>query len=337
MGHRKKHAPHRGSLGYRRKRTKRHTSRMRTWPDAETAGTPRLLGFAGYKAGMTHIAMINTNKRSPFYRQEQFIPVTVVETPPLAIFAVRLYVTDEITSHLRCLTQIWGDKIDKDLERRIKLPKEKTNKGQKIAVVRKDLDIVREIRVLAHTLPVEAGLSQKSPDIIEIKVTGDVTSAFEYAIEILDTKIEVSEVYQPSDFVDVNSVTKGKGFAGPVKRHGIKILPRKTRKGRRVVACIGPWHPARVMWTVPRAGQLGYFTRTEYNKQILKIGNDGEEVTPVSGFKRYGKVTKHCVIRGSIPGSTKRLIRFRDPIRAKSVDFEVEDLQITYISTSAKN
>ena len=129
MGHRKKHAPHRGSLGYRRKRAKRHTSRMRTWPKVETAGTPRLLGFAGYKAGMTHIAMINANKRSPFYKQEQFIPVTVVETPPLAIFAVRLYTSDEITNHLRCLTQIWGDKINKDLERRIKLPKEKTDKG----------------------------------------------------------------------------------------------------------------------------------------------------------------------------------------------------------------
>jgi large subunit ribosomal protein L3 len=145
----------------------------------------------------------------------------------------------------------------------------------------------------------------------------------------------LDDVYQTSDFIDVNAITKGKGFAGPVKRHGIKILPRKTRKGRRVVGCIGPWHPARVMWTVPRAGQLGNFTRTEYNKQILKIGEDGEEVTPLNGFKRYGRVTRHCLIRGSIPGSSKRLIRFRDPIRPKPVD--IEDLQITYISTAAKN
>ncbi|MHA1542779.1 MAG: 50S ribosomal protein L3, partial [Candidatus Hodarchaeales archaeon] len=50
MGHRKKHAPHRGSLGYRRKRTNRHTSRIRTWTNSAEA---RLLGFVGYKAGMT--------------------------------------------------------------------------------------------------------------------------------------------------------------------------------------------------------------------------------------------------------------------------------------------
>jgi large subunit ribosomal protein L3 len=89
------------------------------------------------------------------------------------------------------------------------------------------------------------------------------------------------------------------------------------------------------MWTVPRAGQLGYFARTEYNKQIVKIGDDGEEVTPTSGFKRYGKVGKHCVIKGSVPGSPKRLIRLRNPIRPKPVD--LGDIQITYISTTAKN
>jgi large subunit ribosomal protein L3 len=194
---------------------------------------------------------------------------------------------------------------------------------------------VKEVRVLAHTLPREAGFPQKSPDILEIKVGGSISEAFEYAAEILGQKVSIEDVYKPSDFVDVCATTKGKGFAGPVKRHRIKILPRKTRKGRRVVGCIGPWHPARVMWTVPRAGQLGYFARTEHNKQILKIGEDGEEVTPISGFKRYGKVGKHCILRGSVPGSVKRLIRLRDPIRFKPK--ETEDLQITYISTTAKN
>ncbi|MFX0084551.1 MAG: 50S ribosomal protein L3 [Candidatus Hodarchaeota archaeon] len=332
MGHRKKHAPHRGSLGYRRKRAKRHTARLRTWPDSPE---PRLLGYAGYKAGMTHISMVNTDKRSPFYKQEQFIPVTILETPPLVIFAVRVYKTDPISKTLQVFTQIWGDNITKDLSRRIKVPKEKLDKDKKIATVRKIIDEVQEIRVLVHTLPKEAGLSQKTPDILEIKVGGPIPEAFNYSLEQLSKKINLEDVYKPSDFVDVNTTTKGKGFTGPVKRHGIKILPRKTRKGKRVVGCIGPWHPARVMWTVPRAGQLGYFARTEYNKMILKIGEDGEEVTPTSGFKRYGKVGKHCVIHGSVPGSVKRLIRLRDPIRLKPTD--IEDIQITYISTSAKN
>jgi len=335
MGHRKKHAPHRGSLGYRRKRARRHTARWRNWPDLAESVKPRLLGFAGYKAGMTHLAIVNTDKRSPFYKQEQFIPVTILETPPIMIFSIKIYNRDPITNKLNTMTQIWGENIDKDLGRRIKIPKEKKNTEHQIEIVRKTLDEVCEIRVLTHTLPKEAGLPQKTPDTLEIKVGGSVNEAFKYAVEILDKKINLEDVYEPSDFVDVNATTKGKGFAGPVKRHGIKILPRKTRKGRRVVGCIGPWHPARVMWTVPRAGQLGYFARTEYNKQILKIGEDGEEVTPVSGFKRYGRVGKHCVLLGSIPGSPKRLIRLRDPIRQKPKAFE--DIQITFISTTAKN
>jgi large subunit ribosomal protein L3 len=335
MGHRKKHAPHRGSLGYRRKRAKRHTARWRTWPEYDESVEPRLLGFAGYKAGMTHIAMVNTDKRSPYYKQEQFLPVTVLETPPITIFSIRLYGTDDITKKFRVITQIWGENINKDLSRRIKIPKEKINKKDRIQEIKKTIDEIKEIRVLAHTLPREAGFPQKTPDILELKVGGSIEKAFNYAVNILDKKINFDDVYKPNDFVDITSTTKGKGFAGPIKRHHIKMLPRKKRKGRRVVGCIGPWHPARVMWTVPRAGQLGYFARTEYNKQIVKIGDDGEEVTPTSGFKRYGKVGKHCLVKGSVPGSPKRLIRLRNPIRPKPV--ELGDIQITYISTTAKN
>ena len=332
MGHRKKHAPHRGSLGYRRKRARRHTARWRTWPDSVK---PRLLGYAGYKAGMTHVSLVNTDKRSPFYKQEQFIPVTVLETPPLFIFALRAYEIEPLNETLQVSTQIWSKDIDKDLGRKIQIPKEKLNQDQQISDIRKKIDKIKEIRVLVHTLPNEAGFAQKTPDILEIKVGGPISEVFEYAIEKLGTKISLDDVYKPTDLVDVNTTTKGKGFAGPVKRHGIKILPRKTRKGRRVVGCIGPWHPARVMWTVPRAGQLGYFARTEHNKMILKIGEDGEEVTPINGFKRYGKVGKHCLIHGSVPGSVKRLVKLRDPIRPKPT--VIEDIQITYISTSAKN
>lgn len=51
-----------------------------------------------------------------------------------------------------------------------------------------------------------------------------------------------------------------------------KKLPRKTHKGLRKVACIGAWHPSRVQFSVPRAGQKGYHHRTETNKKIYRIG-----------------------------------------------------------------
>ena len=42
------------------------------------------------------------------------------------------------------------------------------------------------------------------------------------------------------------------------------------------VACIGAWHPARVSWTVARAGQMGFHHRTEMNKKVYRVGKKGE-------------------------------------------------------------
>ncbi|WES02050.1 50S ribosomal protein L3 [Bacillus velezensis] len=66
--------------------------------------------------------------------------------------------------------------------------------------------------------------------------------------------------------------TKGKGYKGVTSRWHTKKLPRKTHRGLRKVACIGAWHPARVAFSVARAGQKGYHHRTEINKKIYKIG-----------------------------------------------------------------
>jgi len=65
--------------------------------------------------------------------------------------------------------------------------------------------------------------------------------------------------------IDILGVTKGKGVAGVMKRFGVKHLQKKSHRGFRKVGCIGAWHPARVAWTVPRTGQLGYHHRTEIN------------------------------------------------------------------------
>ena len=82
MGHRKKHAPKRGSLSYSpRKRAKNILARIRYWPKIEM-DTPTLLSFIGYKAGMTHLFIVEDRKRSPNYGKEVIRPATIIETPP---------------------------------------------------------------------------------------------------------------------------------------------------------------------------------------------------------------------------------------------------------------
>lgn len=63
---------------------------------------------------------------------------------------------------------------------------------------------------------------------------------------------------------------------GVTARWRTKKLPRKTHKGLRKVACIGAWHPSRVQYGVPRAGQMGYHHRTEVNKKIYRIGEGSD-------------------------------------------------------------
>lgn len=59
---------------------------------------------------------------------------------------------------------------------------------------------------------------------------------------------------------------------GVTSRWHTKKLPRKTHKGLRKVACIGAWHPARVGYSIARAGQKGYHHRTEINKKVWPRG-----------------------------------------------------------------
>ena len=63
---------------------------------------------------------------------------------------------------------------------------------------------------------------------------------------------------------------------------------------------------------------------------------DGAEVTPKGGFLNYGEVRNNYVlVYGSVPGPTKRLIRFRDATRLpKKADMEAVD--VTYVSVESK-
>ena len=136
--------------------------------------------------------------------------------------------------------------------------------------------------------------------------------------------------------LDTIAVTKGKGFQGAVKRWGVKLLTHKNSKHRRMIGTAGSWHPNWVQATVPQAGQMGYHQRTEYNKRVLKIGENGEEITPTGGFPHYGVVRNpYILLHGSIPGPAKRLISMRDAVRYQR-GVKVEKTEISYISTTSK-
>ena len=307
-------APRRGSIAYLpRARAARLTGRIRYWP--EIKGGPAVLGFAGYKAGMTRIYVTDNNPSSPNYGKEVVQPVTIIETPPMIVCAIRTYV--ETVTGLQTLTEIWAEKPPKDLERVLTLP-EKFDPKNASNKIEQNLGKINGVFLFLCTQPRMTGAPKKKPDMMEVKVGGGSTQQqLDYAHNLLGKTVNASDVLKEGLLVDVIAITKGKGIAGAVKRWGVHMLPHKGRKTKRGIGTLGPWHPAHVMYTVPRAGQLGLAQRTEYCKQILKIGSKGAAVTPEGGFIRYGVVNSDFIIlRGSIPGPAKRLVKLRYSARA---------------------
>ncbi|MEM1578881.1 MAG: 50S ribosomal protein L3 [Archaeoglobaceae archaeon] len=324
----KEHRPKRGSLAFSpRKRASRIVPRIRSWPECREV---RVQGFAGYKAGMTHIVMIDDRKNSLTYGEEVVIPVTVIETPPMKVAGVRVY--RETKYGLQIAKEVWAENLDSYLGRRVKIPKKKF-----------DVEALKtvegsEVRVITYTQPyLLTGVPKKVPDVMEQKVGGSFKEALDYAISKLGKEISISEVFKEGSIVDVSAITKGKGFEGVVKRWGVITMNAKharSSKGRRV-GTLGPWTPHRIRWTVPQYGQMGFHQRLEFNKRIVKIGNNGEEITPAGGFPHYGVVKNHYVlISGTVPGTVKRLVRIRDAIRPPKAEFV--GVNVVYVSTSSK-
>ena len=321
--------PKRGSRAFSpRKRAKNIAGRVDFWPDVDEG--PQLLGFAGYKAGMTHVFLIEDRGRAPDYGKEVRNPATVIEAPPMVICAVRAYV--KTSEGLKSFTEAWMENPPADIRRRVK-PLIPTTPEEGLEQIASQLERLAELRVIAMTQPRLSSVPKKKPELMEIKIGGGTKEEqLNYARELLGKTVGVSDIFRAGESIDIIGVTKGKGFQGPVKRWGIRILQRKSRKTVRGVASIGPWHPARVMPGVPRAGQMGFHHRTEYNKRILLLGSDGEQVTPKGGFNRYGFVNGDFIlIKGSVMGPAKRLIKLRKA--ARSSRYPEAAPQVTYIHT----
>jgi len=329
------HQPRKGSVAFSpRKRAAKETPRIKSWPlDDE----PKLLGLAGYKVGMTHTMIVDNDKNSPTNGMEVFTPVTVLEVPPVVVMGIRAY--ERTTYGLKVITEVIADNLDKELSRKISLPKD-YDKSKAIAKIQEALKDTEDIKVLVHTNPKVTSVPKKKPEIFECGIGGKTPEEkLNLAIELLGNEVKANEIFSDGQFVDSIGITKGKGFQGPVKRWGIRIQYGKAARSskKRHIGSLGPWTPSRTMWTVPQAGQMGYHKRTEYNKKILKIGDamEVDEINPDGGFIKYGLVKNdYILVKGSVPGPSKRLIILRKPVRASGKSNDAP--QINYISTKSK-
>lgn len=113
-----------------------------------------------------------------------------------------------------------------------------------------------------------------------------------------------ADVFEAGEIVDVVGVTKGKGFAGPMKRHnfsGLSATHGTQRKHRSPGSIGGCATPARVFKGTRMAGHMGHQRVTTLNLRVIKADPERNLL----------------LIRGAVPGPRGGLVMVRTAVRRR--------------------
>ena len=313
MGHRRHSQPRRGSLAYLPKgRAQSMEARIRSWPK-QTFEEPKLLAHAGFKAGCIQIVSIDDREKTPNFGKQLVSLGTVIVTPPILIIGMRGYTKNHNGQHADF--DVFAKDLPKEISRILK-----NTEGNDLESIQNSIGKIHDLFAVVAIIPRHSNLEQKKPYVFEIAVQGGtIEKQFTFLKELLGKEIKIDQVFESGATVDTAAITKGKGWEGPITRWGVKKKQHKSRKSVREVGSLGPISPQNVMYTVPRAGQRGFHQRTEYDKRIMILSNTEKnefKINPAGGFKHFGFVNgDYVVLKGSVPGTYRRLIKLRSQIR----------------------
>lgn len=130
--------------------------------------------------------------------------------------------------------------------------------------------------------------SKKSPKIVrEFRITGDLENELSVGDQLAADSFEVG------DEVQVTGISKGKGFAGTIKRHNFH-RGRKTHGGRsyRRPGSIGSMFPQRIFPGKKMAGQMGHEQVTTRNLKVAIVDKDLNVIG----------------VKGAVPGPKKGIV-----------------------------
>jgi len=298
-----------GSLQYwPRRRASRRLPRIRSSGSVKETSLSNLLT---YKVGMTTVSVLD-DSNSPSKGQEVSRACTVLELPVMEVYGIRFYVKDEATHYKKSHTDV----LSKAAAQKLGIKSVK-NDESKLAALEKNPDLI-DVALLIVANPKTTGTDTNHYERFEAKVTGkDIKEKLAFATSKLGKELHANEVFKNGEFVDVVSISKGKGWQGPIKRFGVSRMFHKATGKIRHVGTLGAFTPGKVMYTVPMAGQMGFNYRTEHNKRIIKLATkeEAQSINPKAGFKNYGNVKNdYLIIDGSVPGPVKRIVRVKKSV-----------------------
>lgn len=106
-----------------------------------------------------------------------------------------------------------------------------------------------------------------------------------------------ASTFQEGDFVKISGISKGKGFAGVVKRWGFRGRPAThgTKHEERTPGSVGTSFPERVPKGRKMAGRMGYERVTVKNLKVIKVDSKNNLLA----------------VKGTVPGRKGILLEIR--------------------------
>jgi large subunit ribosomal protein L3 len=151
----------------------------------------------------------------------------------------------------------------------------------------------------AVQLGTEESKRLNKPDAGQLKDLPQVAKIREFRVDSVDDyevgqKIAIADVFADGDLVDVTGVSKGKGFAGHIKRHHFHRGPKSHGSDHhREPGSIGPGTtPGRVYKGVKMAGHMGDEQATIKKLRVVRADTDRNLL----------------LVKGSLPGARGSLI-----------------------------
>jgi len=136
------------------------------------------------------------------------------------------------------------------------------------------------------------GASNKSP----FRFLREVRMADAEIVPAIGDVIKASEVFKPGDVINVTGISKGKGYAGGVKRYHFKGGPRTHGQSdrERAPGAIGSTTtPGRVYKGKRMAGRMGHEQVTVRNIRIVAVDDS------------------HILVKGLVPGGRNTLLMLK--------------------------
>ena len=117
----------------------------------------------------------------------------------------------------------------------------------------------------------------------------------------LGSEIKV-DIFAVGDMVDAQATSKGKGFQGAIKRHGLHRGPMShgSKHHRHQGSSGASASPSRVLKGKKMPGQMGNKTRTVQNLEVVRV--DAEQ--------------NILLVKGSVPGSKKALVTVKESVKS---------------------